>query len=340
MVKFEVIQRDPWPYKQKILQMWEENLPGTPPERFEWMNYGNPAGNAIWLLAFQGQSNNLVGTTSVMPKRFCRRGKTIKAGIVGDIMVRSKYRNLGIGLQLQKTATKVAPDFGFEFLYVVPNENSKKLVQKAGFKKLDSLCTLVRPITLSYYMEKYTTRGLSRFLCPLVSYALKSISRETANPDNATFENRPSVDETLDLVWENAVKSKSSLLSDHASAYLKWRYFQNPLYAFHLEAYKSAPDAKISGYALYTNDDDKLTIYDFLALHENDAMILIKRLLDIGKQSNSKGLYISLSKHNTLFKKLKVFGFLNTKDNLEIFMYGEGQILCTESCLFLGDRNI
>ena len=340
-MQFPILIKDPLPFKKQIIKMWQYNLPGTPPERFEWLNHGNPAGNAIWLFAFEGHSNNIVGTTSIMPKEFYLHGRKLRAGIVGDIMVSSTYRNLGIGLELQKMAINVLSQFGFNFLYVVPNEMSKKLVQRAGFEKFDTLCTLVKPINLSYYLARYTTHFLSRFLSPIISSFMRKMSREgVIIPKSSRFESISPDDESLNRLWKNAVKSKSCTLSNHESQYLKWRYFETPLNRFGLEAYKSAPRGELLAYAVYTINSSKLYIYDLLVLNENDIMIILKRLVDIGRENNCVGIYISLTKQCLLLNKIKSFGFINARNDFEIFMYGDRKVFKSEFCLLSGDRNI
>ena len=173
MTKFIIEQRDPAPYRGEIIKFWNDYLPDTPPERFDWMRYGNPAGSAAWFLAFSKDSNELAGTVSVMPKEMLFNHKKIHVGIVGDYMVGSKYRVFGPGLQLLKTAMQSLSDLDLEFIYTIPNEKSEKIIKHVGFEDKGRIYYVGKHITVDNYLAKY----IGAFGGKLVGFFIEQIIR-------------------------------------------------------------------------------------------------------------------------------------------------------------------
>ena len=63
MGKFTILKtEDASPYRDQILEFWDEYLAETPPGRFEWMCEGNPAGPATWFIAFEEGMERFSGT--------------------------------------------------------------------------------------------------------------------------------------------------------------------------------------------------------------------------------------------------------------------------------------
>ena len=65
MPRFNIKQVDQIDYEKELVEFWSSYLPGTPSDRFKWMN-SNPEGPPIWFMAFEEKTNQLAGTISVM----------------------------------------------------------------------------------------------------------------------------------------------------------------------------------------------------------------------------------------------------------------------------------
>lgn len=94
-MSFLIINENPLVFKDYILKMWEENLPGTSPQRLDWMNGSYPAGPSVWYFALEPKTSVLAGVISAMPKDLFFDGKKTRARIFGDFMSLPKYRAFG-----------------------------------------------------------------------------------------------------------------------------------------------------------------------------------------------------------------------------------------------------
>ena len=166
MPKFRIITGGPSRYKEEIARFWREYLPGTPPERFDWMRT-NPAGPAIWFFAIEEKTSTLAGTISLMPKDMLVDGSPVRACIMGDYMIGGRYRVFGPALDLQKAVTKDFSNLGFRFIYTVPNQASIKIIERMGFVEMMRLRTLIKPVKALPYLKKYVNPTLARFAAPV-----------------------------------------------------------------------------------------------------------------------------------------------------------------------------
>jgi hypothetical protein len=340
MTQFEMIHNKADSYKQQILDFWENYLPGTPPTRFEWMNQANPAGNTMWFFAIDKENHDLAGTISLMPKELLLNGRTIRAGILGDFMVGKKYRVFGPALHLIKEAIASMKNLGLELIYTIPNNGSKKLLERAGFIDIDSLYYLVRPINMQNYIKKYANPFVAKIIAPFIGLYKKYFSGEHFTLGKGCFEEVSRANELFDALWEKIKNKQIGIIGEHCSKYINWRYFQNPLYKFKVLTYKKREDGPILGYIVYTIYDNKLEIFNITSLYKNCTVRLLKRLAFIADQAYCNGIYITISKNNKWFNTLKSHLFFDTKYDMKLYFIGNKALL-SNKWHFLGcDRNI
>jgi len=339
MARFKIIHADPSSYKEQILQFWDEYLPGTPPERFEWMQ-SNPAGPAIWFLAFGGESNQLAGTLSIMPREMSLNGQIIKAGIMGDFMTGSQYRAFGPALDLLKTVIQKKTDLGFQFIYTTPTPESIKLAQRVGFKDIVKLYYLAKPIYVTYYLKKYMNTSVAKFVAPITEQVLKLTSKETYTLAKGHFEEVTTIDESFGVLWNKIKSDETGLIVNHSSAYLYWRYFKNPLYKFRVLTYRSDSKGEFLGYIIFSLRDKKMDIFEIITLQKDSADKLLKKIILIARREECQAIYFRLSETNLFINKLRQFGFYDTKDNGCILFFGKNNSLYDQWSFFEGDRNI
>jgi len=339
MPKFLVIQKDPQEYKEEILQFWREYLPDTPPERFEWMQCGNPAGPAIWFFACEENSTKLAGTLSIMPRELSCSGQTLRAGILGDYMVSGEYRVFGPALQILKTALAHLSPLQFNFFYTIPNPDSTKMIQRAGLSAGMLLRHLAKPINLGHYLSKRMSPWLARMIAPCAAPGLNLLSREAWCRVNDDVAETPVIDESFDQLWYRIKSTHFAIVGDLSAAYLNWRYFKNPLYAFRLLTVRNQSQGELLGYAFFTISDGKLDIFDLVFLEKRHALILLKKLSRIAKDEDCTAIYCRSLEANPCYPTLKACNYFDARDDAHVFFYGR-ELDGTAWHFFSGERNI
>ena len=339
MAKFNIIQSDPLEYKDQILEFWEENLPGTPPRRFEWMQE-NPAGPAVWFFAFEENKNELVGTISIMPREMVLNGKLIKAGIVGDFMVSNHYRVFGPALSLQKKVIESMSKYGFDYIYTVPNQASLTMNLRAGYVNAVKLVYLVKPIHSAHYLQKYLNEKLSTYIGYIFDVVLKIFSKETWLFSTGHFDEIKIVNGSFDAIWDEVQKLETGLIGNHSAEFIDWRYFKNPISGFRIIALRSKAEGMLLGYVIFSIIDGKIDIYDLLSLKKSYKNKLLSKVIHVARREKCQAIYIKLAENSLDICNVRKFMFFNAKNDISVLVFGEKVSIFSQWAFTEGDRNI
>jgi hypothetical protein len=342
MSEFKIVRtNDPLPHRDQILSFWNAYLPGTPQGRFDWMRSGNPAGPAIWFLAFERNTGELAGTISLVPRQLYAVSTEIRAGIMGDFMVGERYRIFGPYLMLLRETTGSRADLGLDCIYTIPNPASRKPSERVGMEKVKDLHSYVKPLMVKYYLEKHAPTVVASALSPLVSAGLKLVSKELFVSRHGVQEEALDFDTQFDDLWLTLRERACGLIGDRSAQYLTWRYAQNPLYQFRLLTCRGGASSQLEGYTLFTLfERNKLKVYDICALDDGITERLIATLVGIARREGCQAIYYRAPLSNHKLRIFKQFRFFNAKDALELYYKGRSGIPLESWDFTSGDRNI
>lgn len=340
MSTFKIIKENPHQFKKQILKFWEKYLPGTPANRLDWMGK-NPAGAAIWLFAIEQKTGKLAGMISLLPKKLFLDNKMIKAGILGDFMLHPEYRVFGPALDLLKAAIALQEQGKFDFLYTIPNLKSKKIAGRAGFKSVGQLYTLMKPQETVFWLGKYMPPVAAKVLQWPTMLALKMLSRENYVYCRGEFIELDWSDSSFDLFVEQWKKDQSGMLTgDHQLSYLKWRYLENPEFNFRIITFKKHVTGDLLGFFVVSIHNNRLEIYDLVAVESRYVYMMIKKITAISKSENCRGVYGMIFDKNPLMAFARKCCFFDTKDRAEIFISPESPEGISQWHFTAADRNI
>jgi|WetSurMetagenome_2_1015567.scaffolds.fasta_scaffold00012_132 hypothetical protein len=339
MSKFHIIQTDPLSRREQILDFWSKYLPETPPARFEWLTRGNPAGPAIWLFAIEDGTEELAGMLSILPKTMIQKGRSMRAGILGDFMVDGKYRVFGPNLLLLKTALASMSDLGFELLFTLPNAQSLHLIKRAGANDIGRFKNLVKPLDARHYMDRYVGAFLKRLLAPFACAALRLISKETYLSPKGILEETHEIDVSFDLLWDK-IRDKMTLTGDRSAAYLRWKYLSNPQSQYRILTLRDDIGGHLQGFVVFTVEHGKLHLHDMAAMNENAMDNLLLKAINTGRAEHCVSVNIEIFQSNPLMSFLKKFGFFDAKKDFVVFACSEKPWPNSGCHIFSGDRNI
>jgi RimJ/RimL family protein N-acetyltransferase len=340
MANFHIFRENPARFREQILRFWEEYLPGTPPGRLDWLEH-NPAGPTIWLFAVEEKTGELAGTISLFPKDLFFGGKKIKAAILGDYMLHSKYRVFGPALSLLKAARDCREQENFDFLYTIPNAQSKKIIEKVGFRSAGSLYTLMYPRHFDFLLKKYTGARMAKILEKPLLFTLKLFSQATYAGFKGRYETIDWQNEAFDEFCHRVLASHSQCMTgEYSLPYMDWRYRQNPEYNFQLITSRRHPDGGLQGFFVVSENNHRLELYDLVTFRGESDKAMIKKIVAIAEQINCRGIYCMVNQNNPLLAILKKCCFFDTKDHAELFTYPENVEALQYWCFTSADRNI
>ena len=340
MTEFNILStNDPFPYKEQIVGLWDNALPGTAHGRLEWMSRGNPAGKSNWFLALEEKTGNLAGSVSVMPKEFLFNKNVLRCGIIGDIMVEKQFRGCGLAAQIIQTALDNLHTMGLQCAYVVPNSASEKIFQMVGFKKVAKLRCLVKPISVRYYLEKYAGCLMATVFTPFLDTILRHLSRENYCSSRGIRMEAMKNISFFDVLLRKFLRTQSGATANRDFLYLDWRYHQNPQYRFH-NLGVSESDGNPLAYVYYTVNSGQLEIFDMVSLDKRYILLIVKTLAGIAISKKCHAIYCWALENCEFTKNLKRCNFMRTSDYLPVYFFGEDDSMCNAWDFFAGDRNI
>ena len=326
-------------YKDKIIKLWRECLPGTPEGRFDWLAEGNPAGPAEWFLAIDEDNGNVVGTGSLMPKELFYNGKRIKGGIVGDLMVSPTARKQGIAKHIQRMISDSLEKLEMDFLYVVPNDKSNKLLVQAGIDHVFLLKNYLLPVDFEYYFKK---SGFNLPVKPLFNF-LQNMGDiffvHTSSDEQCNISVVSNFNEEIDDLWEIVKETPNILIGSRSSAYLNWKYCRNPVSDFRILLYRTLSGALV-GYIIFSVTGSKLHIFELVSIKSKYYVGMISELRKFAKTNQVVGIYLCTTKNNPVLKALWWRGLFPIGGNLQILCKGEIFIEKRPWAFFASDRNI
>jgi hypothetical protein len=339
MAKFIIKQRDPADYKDKIMKFWEKYLPNTPSGRLDWMNGKHAKDPSVWFFAFEEATGDLCGTLSIMPRTLYVDGKPTRAGILGDFVIKDKYRVFGPTMKLIKTAIETSSELGFQCLYTIPNSESVKVIERAGLSDLGSVFYFLKPIYSYRYLQKVMGPTLAKIFAPLLDFGIWITSKNTYCSPRGYFYEVQNADLSFDRLWDRIRESFEGIIGERRADYINWRYFQNPHYMFTILAYQEREGGDLCGYLVYSIHNNAIEIFDIISADQRHQLKLLKQVEKIARQSHLDTIYLTIF-NNSLIKILKRCWYIDSKYRFNLFFKGDLELNDRTWLFFAGDRNI
>jgi hypothetical protein len=342
MQRFQIESTNPEPYRGEIIEFWKKYLPGTPPERLDWLESGNPAGPTIWYFAFSagGKRSEPLGTISLTPVNLFLKGERIKAGILGDFMIHENHRVFGPTLDLVKAPLNDMAKHGLSFIYGIPNQESEKIMLRVGLKKSTDLVNLVRPVRLGSYLSKYVSPLWSSLLSPPGELGLKLFSSPSLSINKAHVGEVDTAGPEYDALWEEIKKKMEYPVGDRTSTFLEWKYLRNPHNHHHILFDKEGESGKIVGYLVYSKKKDVIEIVDIQGLNGRIVGQLLTKSIQTALREGCKAVYFRIPQGSSLKHQLYKKAFVEGRDSIALYGCGPGFDVMKNWEFFFGDRNL
>ncbi len=248
--------------------------------RFRWLYRGNPHGDALTWLALTPGEGRIVGCTSIFPRRMLVRGEAVLGSHGGDAYVDPDLRRRGIAKALHELSLTETRAAGIRLNYGFPVPKNLGAFLKVGADAPGRFQILRWRLTSAPVVEKLR-------LGPALSGALRSLAdplvkararRRLAQLPSAGGELLPirrfgpAHDE---LASASHTEFAVSCLRD--SAFLNWRYFDNPSQAH--ACFNYVERGAVQGFVVLEDTGERCVIFDLLvrdpALHLAPLLTLV-----------------------------------------------------------------
>ncbi|MGB5701390.1 MAG: GNAT family N-acetyltransferase [Polyangiales bacterium] len=190
---------------------------GTPRsvDALRWQYFDNPTHELFVDLALA--DGRIASIYAVQPAMVRVRGATMLAAQSVDTLVDADFRGRGLFTKMASSVYRRAHEGGGAFVYGFPNGNSAPgFFNKLGWKSLDPVPFLVRPLRTAFVASKLPLGPLSRLLPDIRLPILSSrLGRHQ--------ELRPVTElEAVEALWKR-FSADVSVAVERSAAYLRWR---------------------------------------------------------------------------------------------------------------------
>lgn len=205
-----------------ILKVLKASLGETSSRKTEdvwrFKHVDNPFGESLVLLALE--NNEVIGVRAFMRWKWQKGEKTFSAFRAVDTATHPDHQGKGIFKKLTLKALEIGKKRGDNFVFNTPNSQSKPGYLKMGWKEVDNLKVSIRPANPFYWRGK---NGI---------YSYPKQWKETGSPEFLQF-------------YREEKATAGKLFTPKNLKYLEWRYVNNPLQDYHVNA---TPDYFLAGY--------------------------------------------------------------------------------------------
>jgi len=287
-------------------------------KRFQWLYQQNPHGKAITWLAIHSKTNQIIGCTSIFPKKYWVKDRVVLGCYGGDTFVDPKFRRKGIAKELHNVSLKEMGEYGINFQLGFPNDPNFGAFIKAGachpgeFKKATLLLKsdpLFKRLNLNQKLVKSLSRMGNPFLALYLRYKMSDF-----NSPNGEIKKIAKFDSRFDELNKEIISS-FNVASIRDSVYLNWRFFKKPLRVH--EVYSYEQNGKLHGYAVLEYNSQSCSSFDFYLRNEEE--IIRNFLFEIIRVSNSKNqqsINMLINPKGPYSKVLSKCGFKMLKHNV------------------------
>lgn len=302
------------------------HLPDYSVGRFEKLYLRNPLG-AVRLYLVRDEDGAPVGMGAVFPARLVVDGETVAGGIAGDFSIEPEHRGFGPAIQLARTRLNAAAST-MPFVYSTPNEASRRIVERVGYRDLGPLTQFVKLLSVEIAVAHLTRRArLARVVARLADPALRLASRERwhRRPPHLGASYPAAFDGRFEPLLETG-HARSAVSGERTVEALNWK-FELP-----------RDPALTSGYSLLAiSASDEIVAYAVSSVRNNirhvadigftrrDALgtLLAELALD-ARRERLDGIAVRyFGPEGTLTASLRSFGFFARKDTLRLMVHAD-----------------
>lgn len=195
-------------------------LNGSPKttEKLQWQFLHTPVDKRYVDIAYSEEKQKTAGIFAVFPVHI-KIGDQVFVGAQGlDTMIDIEFRGEGLFILLAKDVYKKCVEDGIKLVYGFPNKDSVKASKMLGWKRLDPVPFMLKPLKTKYFTKKIKyLKALPNINIPYFKWSNKKFRIETSStfPDD------------VNTIWQKFSRHvKVGVVRN--KKYLEWRYLTKP----------------------------------------------------------------------------------------------------------------
>jgi|SRR5208282_4848849 len=132
-----------------LIEMMRRYLtPLSNERRFNWLYKENPEGQAkLWVL-LHSDTNSIVGSAAVVPRRMYVRNQELRCALLVDLWIHPEYRTLGPALKLQRACLDEIRAGAYSLYYDFPQSSMLAVHKRLGVDASHQFVRLTKPLNV------------------------------------------------------------------------------------------------------------------------------------------------------------------------------------------------
>lgn len=318
-----------------------------PLKTFRWLYQDNPAGPAhLWLL--RDPSGKAIGFCAGHPREVWVGGKIARALNCGDFCVARGHRTLGPALILRRPAKALVDSGEFDFLYSHPVPSMLVVHRRVGHPRLAEMERWVYPLRSERWLRNQLGGPLGWMAAPLINTVLTWRRRlAVMRDDRFEVRERTSIAEDYDKL--DAVLGESyTAIGRRDSAYLTWRFAENPESQATLYEAREPLGGNLVGYLFLESTPDIARVRDIAYVpDEGVERVLIMAALNRASRTKAQSLNLLVQSGFPGSHLLRKFGLIKRSEDQPTVCYpaadfwGKESVMRSEDWFMtLADRDV
>jgi hypothetical protein len=312
--------------RHHILRLWRFITSPTAPDsrKLDWFYILNPAGPGSIYLLWHDPTDTAVGIACAGRRDILIDKSIVKGAVCGDLVIDPAHRAIGPALRFRKFVLDHLKD-EFDLFYAFPNERVVKAIAVAGPDFEHELLSMVLPLRIPDYLERYVPRALASVLGAPAQLVLDLLLRERMSGRNSEYVKTTPDDSFFDALWEDISADRVSI-GVRDSRFLKWRLQQHPSAEFSVFAVAHGSGSP-AGYIAYEVDSGlRVRIVDVLSLDDAAFEACTRMFVYEMKKSGVRSVSVrKAAEPKTRLRLLRRMGFVISARS-KGFVFGNGNI--------------
>jgi len=314
----------------------DDPLPEGDDARASWLYAKSPEGPAT-ILAMRVRGGPWIGMVAIVPRRMYMDGHSCSGAFLCDFYVNPRHRTILPALALQRYAKQYLSDLGIAN-YAIPNGRSLPIFRRLGSDHVMQRMRWARPIRFRKYLSRRQI-ALAGIVGPVFDASaftfdhLRSAAAITVRPEWLS-----SIDERFDDLWKS-VPTTGAFIGDRSSAYLRWRFLDEPRHDNRVLGFFRRGSDSLTGYLIGEVAQREFVIRDLLFSPNAAIDGLLARAMTSIRELNVDGIGLRAIGDPRLAASLHRLGF-RTRDPDTIFVRASFETACANWYFTNADEDV
>lgn len=314
----------------------DDPLPEGDDARAAWLYAKTPEGPAT-ILAMRVRDGSWIGMVAIVPRRIYMDGHSFIGAFLCDFYVHPRHRKILPALELQRYAKQHLSDLGIAN-YAIPNGRSLPIFRRLGSSHVMQRMRWARPIRFWKFLSRRQI-ALAKIVGSVFDASAFAFDHlRSAAAVKIRSEWLSGIDERFDALW-TSVPTTGAFIGDRSSAYLRWRFLDEPGHDNRVLGFFRSGSTRLAGYLIGEIVQREFVVRDLLFSPDAAVDGILARAMTSIRELNVDGIGLRAIGEPRLAASLHRLGF-RTRDPDTIFVRASFETACANWYFTNADEDV